>query len=57
MAPLLAMANTIRFIRPNEADNKRVQGAVVIAGTPCKGDALHRPPHLASSQPMRFMRF
>ena len=28
MAPLLAMANTIRFIRPNEADNKRVQGAV-----------------------------
>ena len=28
MAPLLAMANTIRIIRPNEADITRVQGAV-----------------------------
>ena len=28
MAPLLAMANTIRFIRPNEADVMRVQDAV-----------------------------
>ena len=28
MAPLLAMANMIRFIRPNEADFMRVQDAV-----------------------------
>ena len=28
MAPLLAMANMIRFIRPNEADTMRVQDAV-----------------------------
>ena len=28
MALLLAMANTIRFIRPNEADFTRVQDAV-----------------------------
>ena len=26
MALLLAMANTIRFIRPNEVDSARVQG-------------------------------
>ena len=28
MAPLLAMADTIRFIRPNEADITRVQDVV-----------------------------
>ena len=33
MVPLLAMAITIRFIRPNEADIKRVQGGGKTIGT------------------------
>ena len=47
MAPLLAMANTIRFIRPNEADFTRVQdGGGTILSAPCNGDASRCPPPL-----------
>ena len=47
MALLLAMAITIRFIRPSEADIMRVRdwrGTILIA--PCKGYASLCPPHL-----------
>ena len=41
MALLLAMANTIRFIRPNEADIKRVQGGGETVG-PLHAKVWHR---------------
>ena len=41
MALLLAMAKTIRFIRPNEADIKRVQGGRKTIG-PLHAKVWHR---------------
>ena len=46
MVPLLAMAITIRFIRPNEADIMRVQDGGNDLNAPCKGYASLHPTHL-----------